>query len=390
MRGEGRIFNRGDIPWIAYCFRGKERRESAAEAVRAAEEKLKRKLEDNERRAVAQKLLEKRLRKVVNDAEGIKAFVGPQQSRVTVGELLDDLKSDLKLRKVRSIEGILSHLKRVRQAFGDRRAIDVETATVDRYIESHLSEEDPPAHATVNRETGLLAQALKLGVERQRISAAPKIRKLSEKGNARQGFFEQAEFDKVIKELPDYLKGFARFGYYSGWRRGEIRSLEWSDVDMLGKVVRLRPEHSKNSEGRVLSLAGELWNVIVRQWALREFKKPDRSEGVSAYVFHRKGEFVGDIRVSWRAPCRAAKVEGKLFHDSRRTAVRNMVRAGVPERLSIAISAHKTRSMFDRYNVVSEDDLRKAVERTQNCLSAATAAQGVSESKPADQPVKVS
>jgi integrase len=390
VRGDGRIFIRGSIEWIAYQVRGKERRESAADAVRAAEAKARREFTREGRRKVAQKFLEKRLREVANDREGIKPFVGPQQYRVTVGELLDDLEGDLKLREVRSIEGILSHLKRVRQAFGDRRAVEVGTATVDKYIESRLSEENPPARATVNRETGLLAQAFKLGVERQRLSSAPKMRKLSEKGNARQGFFEQAEFDRVVNALPEYLKGFARFGYYSGWRRGEIRSLEWKDVDMLGKVVRLRAEHSKNSEGRVLSLAGELWNVIVLQWALREFKKRDKAIGVSAYVFHRKGEPIGDIRASWRAACKAAEVEGKLFHDLRRTAVRNMVRAGVPERVSMAISGHKTRCMFDRYNIVSEDDLRNAVERTQNFLSAVPLAPRQSESKPAGEPVKVS
>jgi integrase len=390
MRGQGRVFERGDIPWIAYCFRGKEWRESAADAIRAAESKARRKFTAEERRAVAQKLLEKRVREVVNDAEGIKAFVGPQQYRVTIGELLDDLEADLRLRAVRRLRRILSHIKRVRGAFGDRRATDIGTATVDRYIESRLSEANPPAHATVNRETGLLAQAFKLGVERQRISAAPKVRKLSEKGNARQGFFEQTDFDKVVKALPDYLKGFAQFAYYSGWRRGEICSLEWSDVDMLARIARLRPEHSKTREGQVLSLAGDLWNVIVRQWALREFKKPDKSVGVSAFLFHRKGKRVGDIRVSWRAACKAAKVEGKPFHDLRRTAVRNMVRAGVPERVSMAISGHKTCSMFDRYNIVAEDDLRKAVERTQAYLNTVPAAQGESESKATEQPATVS
>ena len=182
-----------------------------------------------------------------------------------MGELLDALEADLKLRQVRSLAGIQSHLKQIRAALGDRRAIEVTTATVDRYIESRLSEKERPAPATVNRETGLLAQDFKLAVERQRISSAPRIRKLSEKGNARQGFFEQADFEKAVSFMPDYLTGFARFGFLSGWRKGEIRSLAWADVDMSGKVIRLRPENSKTNEGRVLALECELWQVINRQ-----------------------------------------------------------------------------------------------------------------------------
>ncbi|OFV92711.1 MAG: hypothetical protein A3H28_09980 [Acidobacteria bacterium RIFCSPLOWO2_02_FULL_61_28] len=271
--------------------------------------------------------------------------------------------------------------------------MDIRTETVDRYIESRLSEKEAPAPATVNRETGLLAQAFKLAVERQRISAAPKIRKLSEKGNARQGFFEKAGFEKVVNSLPDYLKGFVQFGYYSGWRRGEIRSLKWTDVDMLGKIIRLRPENSKTNEGRVLALEGELWNVITRQWALREYRKADKTVGFSLYVFGRRGGPIGDIRKSWDAACKEAQVGGKLFHDLRRTAVRNMVRAGVPERVAMSISGHKTRAIFDRYNIVSEDDLRKAVERTQAYLSAAPKQDNVTafpESKPEAKEVAVS
>jgi integrase len=283
---------------------------------------------------------------------------------------LDALEADLKLRQVRSLKGIQSHLKQLRNGMGDRRAIDVSPEIVDRYIQVRFLEKEPPAAATVNRETGLLAQAFKLGVERQRISGAPKIRKLSEKGNARQGFFEKADFQKLHSNLPDHLKGFVKFAYHSGWRKGEVRSIEWSDVDITGKVIRLRPENSKTSEGRIVVLEGELWDVIAQQLSVREYKNRDATFAMSLYVFHHNGQPIGDIRKSWDAACKAVNLKGKLFHDLRRTAVRNMVRAGVPERVAMAVSGHKTRAIFDGYNIVSEEDLRRAMQQTQTYLRA--------------------
>jgi integrase len=190
------------------------------------------------------------------------------------------------------------------------------------------------------------------------------MRKLSEKGNARQGFFEKADFDKMLMHLPIYLKGFAKFAYYSGWRRGEVSSLLWADIDLAAKVIRLRPEHSKTREPRMVALEGELWNVMAERGASREYENPAKTIGVSRYVFHRKGEPIGDIRKSWGAACKQANIEGKIFHDFRRTAVRNMIREGVPERVAMAISGHRTRAIFDRYNIVSEDDLRMAMKKT--------------------------
>ena len=65
------------------------------------------------------------------------------------------------------------------------------------------------------------------------------------------------------------MHDFVRFGYYSGWRKGEIAGLEWRDVDMTARVIQLRPELSKTAEGRVLALEGPLWELIKRRWEHR-------------------------------------------------------------------------------------------------------------------------
>jgi len=185
--------------------------------------------------------------------------------------------------------------------------------------------------------------------------------------NARQGFFEHPDFEKVVAKLPEPINEIARFGYLSGWRRGEIVPLRWDAVDRNAREARLRT--SKNGLGRVLPLQGELWNLIERRWAARTIEQDDGTTKISELVFHRKGEPIVDFRKAWNEACKAAKVGRRLFHDLRRTAFRNMIRAGVPQSVAMAISGHRTVSMFMQYNITSGADKVEALKKTAEHLA---------------------
>jgi len=131
----------------------------------------------------------------------------------------------------------------------------------------------------------------------------------------------------------------------------------------------LEPGETKNKEGRTVYLDGQLREVFRKQWSQRKKLKT-----VLPYVF--QSEF-GTDRVkrfdkAWRSACKKAGIGGKTFHDFRRTAVRNMVRAGIPERVAIMISGHKTGSVFDRYKIVDDADLRLAAQRQAKYLESVT------------------
>ncbi len=181
--------------------------------------------------------------------------------------------------------------------------------------------------------------------------------------NARQGFFERADFEAVAANLPDPLNDIARFSYLSGWRKGEILPFRWDAVDRTAREVRLRT--SKNGHGGVLPLDGALSDLMERRWALREYAGSDGVTRLSGFVFHRDGRPLVDFKKAWARACEAARVPGRLFHDLRRTAIRNMVRAGVPQSVVMAISGHRTVTVFLRYNITSGDDIRDAIRRTQ-------------------------
>jgi integrase len=223
------------------------------------------------------------------------------------------------------------------------------------------------ANATINREVAVLIRMLRLAFERNQLPRLPVIRKLKEAA-PRQGFFEKEPFEAVRRYLPADLQAAVSVSYLFGWRmQSEVLTLERRHLDLEAGTLRLDPGQTKNDEGRVVYLPLDLKAQLGAQ--LERVEQLARKLGrIIPWLFPhlrgpKRGERRQDFRWIWRSACRASGVPGMLRHDLRRTAVRNMVNHGIPERVAMKISGHKTRSVFDRYHIVSPADLQDAARR---------------------------
>lgn len=235
--------------------------------------------------------------------------------------------------------------------------------------------DDGASKATVDNELAALKRMFKLCVKAGRLGSVPQIDMLhSGDTNARTGFFERDQLDAVLQHLAEPLREVVLFAYITGWRTdSEILPLQWRQVDDDGGVVRLDPtpdQPVKNNTGRTFPFDAmpELLAVI------RQQRK--RRVGLCPFVFHRDGQQIKAFRTEWMKATKAAGWPDKLVHDFRRTATRNLVRAGVPEKTAMLLTGHKSRRIFDRYNIVNEDDLRAAVGKLATAAAAGPASKG--------------
>jgi integrase len=331
------LYRRGQVWWMNFVYQGKPYRRST----QTPDRKLAKRIFDKVKGEIAEgKLSEIYLEKVVK-----------------FEDLAEDFLTDYRINGRDTLNKAERSVKYLQSYFGGMRGADITTDKVKTYIKDRMDQ--GLSNASINRELAALKRMFHLATEctPPKVTLIPYIPMLKE-SNVRKGFFEYDEYLALKDALPGYLKPIAAFGYFSGWRISEILGLTWDRVDLKEGKVWLDPGETKNEEGRTFYLTRELIEVMK---TLHRNRRLD-----CAYVFHREGEVIRGFRKAWMSACKKAGLKGKIFHDFRRTAVRDMVRSGISEKVAMTISGHKSRNVFERYNIVNDQDLRDAVLKIQD------------------------
>src|SRR5581483_12145537 len=248
--------------------------------------------------------------------------------------------------------------------FGQMRAAAFSTRTLNQYIE--LRQKEGKKNATINRELALLRRSFRLGYEHdpQLVFRLPVIKALPE-NNVREGFLEADKYRLILDALTDEIKPVFVVAYHLGMRTGELLALKRSWVDLEEGLIYVNGRVTKNRDPKTAPIYGDM-----KPWLEMLLSRGQIESPKCVWLFSRDGKPVKDFKADWKNACEKAGVPELLFHDLRRTAVRNMIRAGVPEKIAMLISGHKTASMLWRYNITDTRDIKDAGKRTERYLEA--------------------
>ncbi len=326
--------------------------------------------------------------------------IDPKVGRVTFHEAAKDMLNDYKANRKRTYVDAKRRIdKHLAPFFGNKRMSSITTSDIRGFIAKRMAdtwlarprrsvkrrngtwqelaeERRPVSVGEINRELTVLKRMFSLAIEAGKLHHKPHFAMLRE-DNVRVGFFEREQYEAVLAHLPEAMRPVVTFAYVTGWRiNSEVLTIQWRQVDLRVGEVRLDPGTTKNREGRVFYLTPELQQLLKEQRASADDIQRQKNMIVQHMFFHRPitkagaPGYLAGHRISgcgfyqaWRRARTAAGCPGSIPHDFRRTAIRNMIRAGIPERVAMKLSGHKTRSVFDRYNVVSDGDLRDASRR---------------------------
>jgi len=281
-------------------------------------------------------------------------FMGPQLERTKVDELALMFVRDYRINTRKSLVDAETRWNRhLKPFFGGMRAVDVTSEQLARYVDKRQQEE--AANATINRELAALKRMFRLGQQSTppKVIRAPKFPKLAE-NNIRKGFLEDGQYRGLIESCPElWFRSLVECGRTYGWRVSELLSMRVSQLDVAQRVIRLEPGTTKNRDGREVLMTDSVHKLLS---ALVHGKS------ANDFVFTRaNGNRVRDFRGTWRKACAHAGVPELLFHDLRRTGARNLRRAGVAEGIIMKIGGWRTRSVFERYAIVSRTDMNDAI-----------------------------
>lgn len=327
--GTGRIYARGRIWWIKYYRAGQPIFETTK----------------SEKRSDAERLLRIRLG---DESAGRATATG----KVTISQICKLVVADYEITKKRSLSDVVYRInKHIDPMVGSKEAKSVGSETFKSYISQRrkAGAED----STINRELSIIRRGFTLAMRERPplLVTSPHIPKLEE-DNVREGFLEDADYRKVLECMPGQLKALFVCAYHVGMRLGELRKLEWSWVDMEAGEIRIPRKNAKSKKPRTVPIYGDMVEALESQKSTRDEKWP-----ACQWVFHYMGRPIGATPKGWKKAVVKAGFPALLRHDLRRSAIRNMERAGINRKMAMEISGHRTEAVFRRYDIVSTSDL---------------------------------
>jgi integrase len=296
------------------------------------------------------------LRKRMADASTLDNY-SDQPERVRMDQLFDLLVDDYKFKERKSTCDTGLRIDRhLRPFFGAMKAQAIGTGTRRQYVE--LRRRQHAAAATINKELAFVRRALRLGAQQDPplVVRVPHFEMLPV-DNVRVGILEHDEYRALRDSLPPYARIALVIAYHTGARKGAIRKIrrEWVDLEKGQITLAFRSTDNKRAP-RYLPIYGDM-AAELDMWLTR-IRNSD-----CPFLIQNRGEPLFDFEKAWATACDAAGISGTLFHDLRRTAVTNMIEAGLSEKEAMEISGHKTRAVFDRYHIVSERRMKQNAEK---------------------------
>jgi integrase len=345
------------------------------------------------------------------------------QKQVLISDLYALLERDYQINRSKSAPHIAYKWAHLQPTFGNCIAREFDPDRVQRYIVDR--QEAGAANATINLELAVLKRMASLALEHFKtddekligaLTRWSRIRKTKVR-NVRSGFLRDEHYEALARETAAiglWFRAMFEVAYRYGWRKSELLTMKVNQVDLSERTLALRAGETKNDKARNIPMTDKVFEllqqcvagkgpddyVFTRQpgrgrkargalmrypesrfWWIRiadhgkeireSTKTEDESrareimhvklEGLMRQPSDSKGLRVLDFRKDWEKACKAAGVPGLLFHDLRRSGVRNMRRRGIPEKVAMQISGHKTRSVFDRYDITDGADLAAAI-----------------------------